>query len=76
MKVEIETLKKTQTDIKLDRKTLESQIKSSEISLTNRVQDKEVRESYVLKRRWMKWIHLSKKKKIPGTEHSGNLEHY
>ena len=34
MKVEIETLKKIQTDIKLEMKTLGGQAKTSEISLT------------------------------------------
>lgn len=38
MKIEIESLKKTQTKVKLKMKNLESQIKISEISLTNIMQ--------------------------------------
>jgi hypothetical protein len=37
MKVETESLQETQTEIKLEMKNLESQIKSSEVRLTNRV---------------------------------------
>lgn len=41
MKVEIESLKKTQKEIKLEMKNSESPIKPSEVSLTNRVKTME-----------------------------------
>ena len=50
MKIEVESLKKAQTKIKLEMKTLRNQIKTSAASLTNGAQDKE-RESWALKTR-------------------------
>lgn len=41
MKVETEPLKKTQTEIKLEMKNLACQTRSSEVSLTNRLKDRE-----------------------------------
>lgn len=50
MEIEVESLKKAQTKIKLEKKTLRNQIKTSAASLTKRAQDNE-RESWALKTR-------------------------
>jgi hypothetical protein len=45
LKVEMESLKKTQTKVKLEMKNVGTQTKTSEASLTNRVQEMEERIS-------------------------------
>lgn len=59
MKVEIESLQKTQTEVKTGNKTLESQTKTSEVNLTDRI--KGMKESWVLNIKQKKWIPQSQK---------------
>lgn len=59
MKVEIESLQKTQTEVKTGNKTLESQTKTSEVNLTDRIKD--MKESQVLNIKQKKWIPQSQK---------------
>lgn len=67
LKVETEPIKKTQTEVKPEMSTLEKQAETSEVSLTNWVQD--MRNSQALKNK----IKNSQKKINPGTKHPANL---
>jgi hypothetical protein len=60
VEAEIETLKGTQTEIKLDMENLGSQTEPTEVSLTGNVQHME-EESQEQKTREKKWISQSEK---------------